>query len=141
MDRVEIARHADSLVRLQPEDSATGALLDELLTLADGGEPLETTALQPILIERGLRLPSAQDYAGLRFGFLAGSSAQAIDELAEAVALLVELPAVEQALAQANQRFETELSDDSFAEQQRLRKRRVDLFGRLEQMNRARAAL
>ncbi len=77
----------------------------------------------------------------MRFGFLAGNSEQATDELAEAVSLLVELPAVEEALATATQRHETEFSDDSFAEQQRLRKRRVDLFGRLEQMNRARAAL
>ncbi|MBB3860447.1 DNA primase [Novosphingobium hassiacum] len=137
----EIARHAGALVRLQPEDTATSALLDCLLDLADNAQALESTRLHPILAERGLRPPSAQHYAGMRFGFLAGSSEQATDELAEAVSLLVELPAVEEALATATQRHETEFSDDSYAEQQRLRKRRVDLFGRLEQMNRARAAL
>ncbi len=136
-----IARHAESLARLQPEDGAIAALLDALLTLADSGQTLETAGIEPILTERGLRLPSAKDYAGMRFGFLAGNSEQASDELSEAISMLVELPAVEEALAAATQAHEMVFSDDSFAEQQRLRKRRVDLFARLEHMNRARAAL
>ncbi|KPF87119.1 DNA primase [Novosphingobium sp. AAP83] len=137
----QIARHAESLARLQPEENATAALLDALLTISDSGQTLEKTGLEPILIERGLRPPPAQSYAGMRFGFLAGNGEQASDELAEAVSLLVELPAVEEALVAATQAHETVFSDESFAEQQRLRKRRVDLFARLEQMNRARAAL
>lgn len=137
----QIARHAESLVRLQPEDRATAALLDALLTIADSGQTLETAGLEPILAERGLRSPSAQDYAGMRFGFLTGISEKAADELAEAVSLLVELPAVEEALLEATKRAETELSDDSFAEQQRLLQRRLALLAHLGQMGRARAAL
>ncbi|OYX64919.1 MAG: DNA primase [Novosphingobium sp. 32-60-15] len=137
----QIARHAESLVRLQPEDRATAALLDALLTMADSGQTLETAGLEPILAERGLRSPSAQDYAGMRFGFLTGISEKAADELAEAVSLLVELPAVEEALFEATKRAETELSDDSFAEQQRLLQRRLALLAHLGQMGRARAAL
>lgn len=137
----QIARHAESLVRLQPEDHATAALLDALLTMADSGQTLETAGLEPILAERGLRSPSAQDYAGMRFGFLTGISEKAADELAEAVSLLVELPAVEEALFEATKRAETELSDDSFAEQQRLLQRRLALLAHLGQMGRARAAL
>ncbi len=136
-----ISAHAESLARLQPEDAGAGALLDALLSFADGAQVLESADLDPILAERGLRSPSAKDYAGMRFGFLTGDSDQASGELAEAIALLVELPAVEEALAAATQAHETAFSDDSFAEQQRLRKRRVDLFARLEHMNRARAAL
>ena len=137
----QIARHVESLARLQPEDGRTAALLDALLAMADDAQTLESASLEPILIERGLRPPSAQDYAGMRFGFLAGVSEQASDELAEAVSLLVELPAVEEALAAATQAHETAFSDDSFAEQQRLLQRRLALLARLGQMGRARAAL
>lgn len=137
----QIARHADSLARLRPDDPATCALIDALLVLSDGVQPLESEALRPILLERGLRLPSAQDYAGMRFGFLTGSGDSAADELAEAVAILVEWPAVEEALAEATRRAETELSDENFAEQQRLRARSMALRARLGQMGRARAAL
>lgn len=137
----QIARHAESLVRLQPEDNARAALLDALLTMADSGQMLETSGIEPILIERGLRSPSAQDYAGMRFGFLTGDSDKAAEELAEAVSLLVELPAVEEALLEATKRAESELSDDSFAEQQRLLQRRLALLAHLGQMGRARAAL
>ncbi len=136
-----IVRHANALARLQPEDAGMCALIDALLVESDSVQALESEVLRTILQERGLRLPTAQDYAGMRFGFLVGSGDSAGDELAEAVALLVELPAVEEALEHATKRHETDFSDESFAEQQRLRKRRVDLFARLEQMNRARAAL
>lgn len=137
----QISRHAELLARLQPEDATTAALLDALLTITDGAQQLENAGLEPILVERGLRPPSAQDYAGMRFGFLAGNSEHASDELAEAVSLLVELPAVEEALAAATQAHETVFSDDSFAEQQRLLQRRLALLARLGQMGRARAAL
>jgi DNA primase len=103
--------------------------------------PLETGALHSILGQRGVRVPSAQDYDDLRFGFVAEGSTSALDELAEAIELLVDLPAVESALAQATERFETELSDESFAEQQRLRERRLALLTRLGQMGRTRASL
>lgn len=136
-----IVRHADSLARLHPEDAGMCALIDALLVQSDSMQALESEALRTILLERELRLPSAQDYAGMRFGFLAGSGDSAGDELAEAVALLVELPAVEEALEHATKRHETEFSDESFAEQQRLLQRRLALLARLGQMGRARAAL
>ncbi|NLR72381.1 DNA primase [Novosphingobium sp. ERN07] len=137
----QIVRHADALARLKPDDPATCALIDALLVQADTMQTLESEGLRTILLERGLRLPSAQDYAGMRFGFLAGSGDSTGDELAEAVALLVELPAVEEALEHATKRHETEFSDESFAEQQRLLQRRLALLARLGQMGRARAAL
>ncbi|MBF9150212.1 DNA primase [Novosphingobium jiangmenense] len=136
-----IARHSDALARLQPDNPDTCALIDALLVQADGAQPLESKALRTILLERGLRLPSAQDYAGMRFGFLGSGGDSAGDELAEAIALLVELPAVEEALGAATKRHEAEFSDESFAEQQRLLQRRLALLARLGQMGRARAAL
>jgi DNA primase len=136
-----IARHSDALARLQPDNPDTCALIDALLVQADGAQPLESEGLRTILLERGLRLPSAQDYAGMRFGFLGSGGDSAGDELAEAIALLVELPAVEEALGAATKRHEAEFSDESFAEQQRLLQRRLALLARLGQMGRARAAL
>ena len=121
------------------------ALLDALFDLTDlpqnGPQPLESSDVLTILAKRGLMAPTADDYAGMRFGFLDGKADAAAEELAEAVGLLVGLPAVEAALAQATQRHEAEFSDETFAEQQRLLQRRLALLARLGQMGRARAAL
>ncbi|CAM4035639.1 DNA primase [Novosphingobium lubricantis] len=137
----QIARHAEALARLQPADAGTGALIDALLMLADLPQAVESEGVEPILAQRGLAPPSAGDLAGKRFGFLDATRESAREELAEAVSLLVELPAVEEALAMATQRLQTEFSDESFAEQQRLLQRSMALLARLGQMGRARAAL
>ncbi|WP_226018502.1 DNA primase [Novosphingobium sp. FKTRR1] len=142
----EIARHAEALGRLSsdvlsPAESVLAELLDALLALADSPAPLEPDAVRTILAARQVPLPTAEDFAGMRFGFLTGTGANATGELAEAIDLLIDLPAVEAALAQATQRHETEFSDESFAEQQRLLQRRLALLARLGQMGRVRAAL
>lgn len=137
----EIARHAEQLARLQPDDAETGRLLDALLSLADHPEPLESEGVRTILLERRLRMPTAEDMAGMRFGFLNGSGQAATDDLAEAVTLLVERPAIEAALLEATRRFENELSDETFAEQQRLRERKLAFEARLRQMASAREGM
>jgi DNA primase len=141
----EIARHAEALARLQPDDPKLAALLDTLTGLVElqqsSGQPLETADILTILAKRGLAVPTAQDYAGMRFGFLDGKADAAAEELAEAVGLLTGLPAVDAALAEATQRHEAEFSDETFAEQQRLRQRKLAMLARLVQMNRNRAAL
>lgn len=138
----QIARHAEALARLSPPEPGLGRLLDSLLELADSREPLEPAALRTILAARQVDLPTAEDFAGMRFGFLTGpGGSTAAAELAEAIDLLIDLPAVESALAQATQRHETEFSEESFAEQQRLLQRRLALLARLGQMGRVRAAL
>jgi DNA primase len=136
----ELARHAESLARVHTADGWLAALLDVLIGLGDAGEPLETADLLTILADRRLRPPAAADYAGMRFGFI-GQSEDSSGELAEAMSLLVELPAVELALAEATRRHEAEFSDETFAEQQRLLQRRLALRARLGQMSRTRAAL
>ncbi|BEV00837.1 DNA primase [Novosphingobium olei] len=136
-----IALQCEVLARLHPQQPDQAALLDALLLMADSGQTVETQRLATILAERGLKVPQAADYAGMRFGFLNPASDSARDELAEAIALLVELPAVETALVDANRRHEAEFSDESFAEQQRLLQRRLALLARLGQMGRARLSL
>ena len=62
------------------------------------------------------------------------------EDLAEAVALLVERPALEAALADATARFEQTFEHEAFEEQQRLLKRKLEFERRLGQMASQRAA-
>jgi DNA primase len=134
----EITRHAETLAHCQALDPRFDLLLDA----SDHGQALETDALATILARHGLSVPSAADYAGMRFGFLSPDAAplQAAAELAQAVGLLVERPALEAALAEATERFNREFTDEAYAEQQRLLKRKLEFDSRLGQMASARAA-
>ena len=87
-------------------------------------------------------MPSPADYGGLRFGFLGSeiTPASACAELAQAIELLVERPALETALADATERLKREFTDEAYAEQQRLLKRKLEFDSRLGQMASARAA-
>ena len=139
-----IAPHAESLARLHPADADMAATLDALLVLADSpgpsGAALESEHIRTILQERRLRTPTATDFGEIRFGFLAKREGSA-GELADAIALLVELPEVESALEEANRRYQAELTPETGAEKERLRERRLALFARLGQMGRVRASL
>ncbi len=70
-----------------------------------------------------------------RFTFLMEGTdpGAAREDLAEAVGMLVERPALAAALAAATQRFETD-PEGAFAEQQRLLKRKLAFESRLGQM-------
>ena len=134
----EILRHGDALIQAQLADPRFDALVDA----AESGEPLEMAALATILAGRGLAAPAPEEYASLRFGFLTAEipPEQARAELAQAIGLLVERPALEAALAAATARFEQDLSEGAYAEQQRLLKRKLEFDSRLRQMASARSA-
>ena len=130
----EIPRHADALLRLAARDPALAGAVDDLLDLAqtlEAGEnpPISATSF----------LPPPPD--GIRFTFLVEGSEPdgAREELAEAIALLVEKPAIATAIDHATARFAID-PEGSFAEQQRLRKRMLEIDSRLGQMARKRAA-
>ncbi len=133
----ELALHADALAQADLGDPRFAALVDAV----DEGQALETAQLATILAARGLAAPAPDEYAALRFGFLVedAPTEQARADLAQAVALLVERPALETALAEATRRFERDLSDGAYAEQQRLLKRKLEFDARLRQMASARA--
>ncbi|SFG17368.1 DNA primase [Novosphingobium sp. CF614] len=128
----ELPRHAETLARTPGLDPRFFVLLE----CCDAAAALESGMLATILLDNGLEVPGAAEYSGLRFGFLTGDARadQAAAELAQAVDLLVERPALEAALAQATMRFENELTEDAFAEQQRLLKRKLEFDVRLRQM-------
>jgi DNA primase len=135
----EIARHADALARCPGLDPRFDLLLDA----SDHGQALESEGLGTILADQGQAVPIPKDYGGMRFGFLSPDTtpAQACAELAQAVELLVERPALEAALAEATERLNREFTDEAYAEQQRLLKRKLEFESRLGQMASARAAL
>ncbi|MDE2436559.1 MAG: DNA primase [Sphingomonadales bacterium] len=134
----ELERHADLIAHAPLSDPRFAALVDAV----DDGAALETEALATILSERGLVAPGPEEYASLRFGFLVDDAAPeaARADLAQAIALLVERPALDAALAEATARFERDLSEGAYAEQQRLLKRKLEFDSRLRQMASARSA-
>ena len=134
----EIARHAEALAHAPGLDPRSAALLDAM----DEHGAVESGELATILSAQGAPAPAENEFAGLRFGFLApdASPGQAAAELAQAIGLLVERPALEAAIAEATARFEGELSEDAYAEQQRLLKRKLEFDARLRQMASARSA-
>ncbi|WAT18285.1 DNA primase [Aurantiacibacter sp. MUD11] len=130
----EIHRHADAMLGLAKGDAQLAQAVDFLL---DSSQELEPAANSPISV--GDNLPPPPDKA--RFSFLMEGSDpdDAREDLAEAVALLVERPALEAAIVAATRRFDSD-PEGAFAEQQRLRKRKLEIDSRLGQMTRKRAA-
>ncbi|MGN6498999.1 MAG: toprim domain-containing protein, partial [Tsuneonella sp.] len=130
----QVHRHAEALSHFAERDGRIGPAIDSLLEAA---ELLEPGDISPISAPDAIAAPPDQT----RFAFLGeGLDPQvARDELAEAVSLLVERPALEAALAAATARFETD-PEGAFAEQQRLLKRKLDFEKRLGQVASKRAA-
>ena len=130
----EILRHEEALLSLARRDRNVAPAIDALLALA---ESLDSPAGPPISTAIGLpALPDRNHYAFLHEGT---SPDEAREDLAEAVSLLVERPALEAALAAATLRFEHD-PEGSIAEQARLRERLLALDARLKRFGRKRAA-
>ena len=131
----EIPRHADALARLTPANLEFAAAVDTLLEAAEMLEAGEETPISAIT-----DLAAPPDNA--RFTFLREDTDPQVarEELSEAVALLVERPRLESALAAATERFERTFDDAAFAEQQMLLKRKLEFEARLGQMASKRAA-
>ena len=130
----EIARHEAALARVAQSDRNVGPAIDSLLAAA---ETLDSHAQSPISLPQGLPAPPAN----ISFAFLDEGTdpVDAREDLAEAVSLLVERPALEAALASATARFESD-PEGAFAEQQRLLKRKLEFEARLGQMASRKAA-
>ena len=130
----QVLAHADQLERLANHDGKIGPAIDSLIEAAEMLEPGDTS---PILdAEAIVAAPDETRFSFLREGI---DPKAARDDLAEAVSLLVERPALEAALTAATARFETD-PEGAFAEQQRLLKRKLEFERRLGQMVSNRAA-
>ena len=130
----EIVRHEAALSSFASRDRNVGPAIDSLIAAA---EMLDSHEQSPISLPEGLPAPPANT----RFAFLDKGTdpVDAREDLAEAVSLLVERPALEAALAEATARFETD-PEGAFADQQRLLKRKLDFEARLGQMASRKAA-
>ena len=107
---------------------ACGSAITRARAAALSDSPMQISPLAP-----------AADNA--RYSFLSeGADPDTVrEDLAEAMALLVEWPALDAAIAAATARFDSD-PEGALAEQQRLGKRKLELQGRLGQMARKRAA-
>jgi len=131
----EIARHSEALVQIARHHPQYANLVESLLELA---ETLDSRAPSAIWESQGHPAPPADSpFAFLREGTEVGD---ACEELAEAVSLLVERPALEAALAATIARFESD-PEGSFAEQARLRSQLAAVNERLKQFGRRKAAM
>jgi DNA primase len=131
----EIQRHAESLCELARHHPEIANLIESLLEVA---ETLDSHGQAAIWGELGQPAPPADTpFAFLREGTEVGD---ACEELAEAVSLLVERPALEAALAATTARFQSD-PEGSFAEQARLRSQLRTVEERLRNFGRRKAAL
>jgi DNA primase len=127
-----LLRHAEALARTPGMDVRFGLLIDA----CHAGQPLESARLETILRTNGAEPPRSSEYADFRFGFLGadGDPEKSAEELTQAIQLLIERPVLEAALQRATERHEREFTDETFAEQQRLRERKLEFDSRLRQM-------
>ncbi|MBA4163589.1 MAG: DNA primase [Erythrobacter sp.] len=130
----QIGVHAEALIRLANLDPKTAPAIESLFEYA---ETLDSRGDMAISGAQGLPAPPDQNrYTFLREGT---SPVDARAELAEAVMLLVERPALSAALEVAGGRF-AEDPEGAFAEQTRLRERLAALDERLKHFGRRKAA-
>ncbi len=130
----EIGRHSQALFQLAQFDPETAPLVESLIELT---ETLDSHGGNAISGEHGLPAPPDDlRYAFLREGTPPG---EAREELAEAVSLLVQKPALEAALASTIARFDED-PEGSFSEQSRLRSQLLSIEERLKAFGRRKAA-
>jgi DNA primase len=130
----EINRHAEALSSLARLDREAASLIESLFELA---ETLDSRGLSAICSAQGHPAPPAD----IRYAFLdeGNDPGAACEELAEAVSLLVERPALEAALAATISRFDSD-PEGSFAEQNRLRTQLTAVEERLKAFGRRKAS-
>ena len=131
----QIEEHCSALFQLAQLDPKTAPVIESVIELTETLDSRDGTA-----IFNQLGLPDPPDdlrYAFLREGTPPG---EAHEELAEAVLLLVQKPALEAALAKTVARFDED-PEGSFSEQTRLRTQLMSIENRLKAFGRRKAAL
>jgi DNA primase len=130
----QIARHAEALSALARSAPEAAPQIESLFELA---ETLDSRAATAICNDQGQPAPPAD----IRYAFLdeGNDPGAACEELAEAVSLLVERPALEAALAATIARFDAD-PEGSFVEQTRLRAQLNAVEERLKAFGRRKAA-
>ena len=124
-----IAQHHEALSDFVPPDPNHAALLNVMLNESFGKERLDTEGLITILDEKLYNVASALLHSnGKVFAFNRGEFGTGDDgfsnaskNLGEAIRLMKQRPALEEALERATRLASLEMTEETFAEQQRLR--------------------
>jgi DNA primase len=139
-DPAQISRHHEALAAFTPRDPAHARLLAALLDAAATKETLDSEALltilggdlynmaQTLLSGDGSAFAFVKPVGGGEAGFSAGAPARGLDE---AIQLMRERPQLEAALKRATEAASSDLTDESYANQQRLRAEKEDFDRRL----------
>ncbi len=140
----QISKHFEELTVLRLADSQMQALLSELIGSAMSKEMLDMQALLTILeqtdcynVAKGLLRADALNFT---FNRKLPDSApsdfieRAQNDLAEAIKVITARPGLEAALAEATRRVQDNLDEESYAEQQRLRKAKQEFHERLVEL-------
>ncbi|MEM7664588.1 MAG: DNA primase [Pseudomonadota bacterium] len=130
----QIARHSEALTRLAKLNPNASPAIESLIELS---ETLDSHGGKAISVAQGYPAPPED----IRYAFLRESTptGEAREELAEAVSLLVEKPALEAAMGATIARFDDD-PEGSIAEQTRLRLQLTTVDERLKAFGRKKAA-
>jgi DNA primase len=137
-----IQQHYTDLSDFIPRDEILAELLQKILETGFAKETLDTGGLHTILGEKLYNVAMqlvANDAKAFAFNRVNSMSSaddhvRASKELGEAIRLMRQRPALEAALKRATMLASTELTDENFAEQQRLRQEKEDFDRRVAQL-------
>ncbi|ALR21614.1 DNA primase [Sphingobium baderi] len=134
----QIALHRETLSGLQIADSALAQLLDAMIAASFRKETVERQGLLTILgqgevynMAKGMLRADTFTFTPHR---ITADPDRVARDLDEAVRVMAQGPELEAALAQATRRFESEVSEENFAEQQRMRALKADHDRRLAEL-------
>jgi DNA primase len=130
----ELAHHCEQLASLPISDKGTAKLRDELVDAAFSGATLDREALHTILSADGAAGGKAPRAMGFSFTRRDSDPMRARSDLAAAVEIIAAAEEVEKALGHATLRFERDLTDEAWQEQQRLIEAQQGLRQRLAQL-------
>ncbi|HEX7877319.1 MAG TPA: DNA primase [Sphingobium sp.] len=134
----QIATHREMLSALRIGDSTLGQLLRAMIAASFAKETVETEGLLTILgqgevynMAKGMLRADTFTFTPHR---MTADSGRAQRDLEEAIRVMAQGPELEAALTEATRRFESDFSEDNFAEQQRIRALKMDHDQRLAEL-------
>ena len=138
----QIMQHRDALADFVPRNAEDAEMLDSLISASYEKEGLDKQALPTILGEKLYnRAQELLHGDGKAFGFNRRISnaegedtSRRSDELGEAIKLMRQRPALEDALESATRRASEDLTEENYAEQQRLRGEKEKFDRRLSEL-------
>ena len=137
-DPEQIVLHRETLSGLRIGDPALARLLDAMIAASFRKETVETQALLTILGQGDLYNMAKGMLRADTFTFtphrMTTDPSRVQRDLDEAIRVMAQGPELETALAEATRRFESDFSEENFAEQQRVRALKADHDSRLAEL-------